>query len=90
MARDRPKHTLSPIKRKAGKEIKAVENKEYQRLEAEAAVKRAVSDIVTFKAASCKEYNAAEGQEMARYLRQCKKEIAIKLDEAIRVFENWR
>lgn len=27
---------------------------------------------------------------LAQYLRQCKKEIAVKLDEAIKTFENWR
>ena len=64
--------------------------KEYQKLEVETAVKRAVASIVTFKAASCKECNAEEGREVAQYLRQCKKEIAVKLDEAIKTFENWR
>lgn len=67
-----------------------MESKEYQKLEVETAVKRAVSGIVTFKAASCKECNAEEGQEVVRYLKQCKKEIAVKLDEAIKTFEDWR
>ena len=65
-------------------------SKEYQKLEVETAVKRAVSGIVTFKAAACKNYDAEEGQEVARYLKECKKKIATELDEAIKTFENWR
>lgn len=65
-------------------------SKEYQRLEVEAAVKRAVSGIVTFKAASCKKYDAVEGKEIVKYLRECKKKISSELDEAIETFEKWR
>ena len=50
-------------------------SQEHERLEVEAAVKRAVSGIVTFKAAACKNYDAAEGRSVVKYLKECKKKI---------------
>ena len=65
-------------------------SQEHERLEVEAAVKRAVSGIVTVKAAACKNYDAAEGRSVVKYLKECKKKISSELDEAIKTFENWR